>query len=148
MKFHLLTHCFCFFLMIRRPPSSTLTATLFPYTSLFRSAGISFAVEMTLRLTGRVAWRSFTVAEMRVFWLCCTGQEHRWQRPRPAGIRNQQPAIDRARGGIRRRFLRWDAGEYLPFIAGERFTIAVWPRTRPRCSCCLRYRTCGWRDEG
>src|SRR3546814_19424464 len=29
--------CF-FFLMIRRPPRSTLTDTLFPYTTLFRSA--------------------------------------------------------------------------------------------------------------
>src|SRR3546814_20525370 len=30
---------FFFFLMIRRPPRSTLTDTLFPYTTLFRSAG-------------------------------------------------------------------------------------------------------------
>src|SRR3546814_16807147 len=30
--------CF-FFLMIRRPPRSTRTDTLFPYTSLFRSRG-------------------------------------------------------------------------------------------------------------
>src|SRR3546814_16971755 len=30
--------CFlCFFLMIRRPPRSTRTDTLFPYTTLFRS---------------------------------------------------------------------------------------------------------------
>src|SRR3546814_11899838 len=29
----------CFFLMMRRPPRSTRTATLFPYTTLFRSAG-------------------------------------------------------------------------------------------------------------
>src|SRR3546814_17296072 len=29
---------FLFFLMIRRPPSSTRTDTLFPYTTLFRSA--------------------------------------------------------------------------------------------------------------
>src|SRR3546814_19982123 len=29
--------CVCFFLMIRRPPRSTRTATLFPYTTLFRS---------------------------------------------------------------------------------------------------------------
>src|SRR3546814_9653753 len=29
---------FIFFLMIRRPPRSTLTDTLFPYTTLFRSA--------------------------------------------------------------------------------------------------------------
>src|SRR3546814_19372334 len=30
---------FCFFLMIRRPPRSTRTDTLFPYTTLFRSRG-------------------------------------------------------------------------------------------------------------
>src|SRR3546814_18552180 len=29
--------CCLFFLMIRRPPRSTLTDTLFPYTTLFRS---------------------------------------------------------------------------------------------------------------
>src|SRR3546814_13925321 len=38
------THTFglflCFFLMIRRPPRSTRTYTLFPYTTLFRSAGV------------------------------------------------------------------------------------------------------------
>src|SRR3546814_10922528 len=34
-----LSSCFCFFffLMIRRPPRSTRTDTLFPYTTLFRS---------------------------------------------------------------------------------------------------------------
>src|SRR3546814_7864358 len=31
--------CLLFFLMIRRPPRSTRTDTLFPYTTLFRSAG-------------------------------------------------------------------------------------------------------------
>src|SRR3546814_21185870 len=31
------------FLMLRRPPSSTRTDTLFPYTTLFRSAGSSHA---------------------------------------------------------------------------------------------------------
>src|SRR3546814_5429340 len=36
--------CFCF-LMIRRPPRSTRTDTLFPYTTLFRSA-----------LTREMAW--------------------------------------------------------------------------------------------
>src|SRR3546814_6594485 len=29
--------CFCLFVMIRRPPRSTRTDTLFPYTTLFRS---------------------------------------------------------------------------------------------------------------
>src|SRR3546814_4359471 len=32
-------YVFVLFLMIRRPPGSTLTDTLFPYTTLFRSAG-------------------------------------------------------------------------------------------------------------
>src|SRR3546814_3637442 len=38
----LFLHFFCFFfffLMIRRPPRSTRTDTLFPYTTLFRSTG-------------------------------------------------------------------------------------------------------------
>src|SRR3546814_14729860 len=33
----ILCFVFVFFLMIRRPPRSTLTDTLFPYTTLFRS---------------------------------------------------------------------------------------------------------------
>src|SRR3546814_15104079 len=33
----ILYSCFFFFLMIRRPPRSTRTDTLFPYTTLFRS---------------------------------------------------------------------------------------------------------------
>src|SRR3546814_18783936 len=32
--------CLVFFLMIRRPPRSTRTDTLFPYTPLFRSRGV------------------------------------------------------------------------------------------------------------
>src|SRR3546814_20217152 len=35
----IMSTCLCiFFLMIRRPPRSTLTDTLFPYTTLFRSS--------------------------------------------------------------------------------------------------------------
>src|SRR3546814_12849378 len=37
MLFVLVSFCFMFFLMIRRPPRSTRTDTLFPYTTLFRS---------------------------------------------------------------------------------------------------------------
>src|SRR3546814_17026938 len=33
-------HLFVFFLMIRRPPRSTRTDTLFPYTTLFRSEAL------------------------------------------------------------------------------------------------------------
>src|SRR3546814_4458862 len=36
---------FFFFLMIRRPPRSTRTDTLFPYTTLFRSDGRGFHVD-------------------------------------------------------------------------------------------------------
>src|SRR3546814_17350848 len=37
---------FCFFfLMIRRPPRSTRTGTLFPYTTLFRSTGVPPGVD-------------------------------------------------------------------------------------------------------
>src|SRR3546814_10995735 len=38
--FHLSVFLRCFFLMIRRPPRSTRTDTLFPYTTLFRSHAI------------------------------------------------------------------------------------------------------------
>src|SRR3546814_5793896 len=40
--------CF-FFLMIRRPPRSTRTDTLFPYTTLFRSAEVVEGVEVASR---------------------------------------------------------------------------------------------------
>src|SRR3546814_14762043 len=41
---------FCFFfLMIRRPPRSTRTDTLFPYTTLFRSARASISLGFTFR---------------------------------------------------------------------------------------------------
>src|SRR3546814_7810904 len=35
--------CVVYFLMIRRPPRSTRTDTLFPYTTLFRSSGVATA---------------------------------------------------------------------------------------------------------
>src|SRR3546814_13634306 len=38
-------HCI-FFLMIRLPPISTRTDTLFPYTTLFRSRGFSTATDL------------------------------------------------------------------------------------------------------
>src|SRR3546814_21154342 len=35
------SYLFCFFVIIRRPPRSTRTDTLFPYTTLFLSAGFT-----------------------------------------------------------------------------------------------------------
>src|SRR3546814_3804077 len=49
--------CVFFFLMIRRPPRSTRTDTLFPYTTLFRSRGpaMGLAEYLSLRaLRGRI----------------------------------------------------------------------------------------------
>src|SRR3546814_11026884 len=46
-----------FFLMIRRPPRSTRTDTLFPYTTLFRSLHLDIAlaveIELALKQAGR-----------------------------------------------------------------------------------------------
>src|SRR3546814_12918542 len=39
-SFDLKSACFFFFLIIRRPPRSTRTDTLFPYTTLFRSIAV------------------------------------------------------------------------------------------------------------
>src|SRR3546814_18418487 len=44
---YLLRVTFFFFLMIRSPPGSTLTDTLFPYTTLFRSALAYLAASAT-----------------------------------------------------------------------------------------------------
>src|SRR3546814_13836880 len=41
-----------FFLMIRRPPRSTRTDTLFPYTTLFRSGPLTFAGTATISRHG------------------------------------------------------------------------------------------------
>src|SRR3546814_10470304 len=51
----ILLYCL-FFLMIRRPPRSTRTDTLFPYTTLFRSARSCPARAATLRSCSREIW--------------------------------------------------------------------------------------------
>src|SRR3546814_14596824 len=54
-----LSLCLFFFLMMRRPPRSTRTDTLFPYTTLFRSAGARRLRECHIRLPSRGAHRYF-----------------------------------------------------------------------------------------
>src|SRR3546814_17358732 len=51
---------FFFFLMIRRPPRSTRTDTLFPYTTLFRSEGPYCAVCHDMWLSPSYAIVAFT----------------------------------------------------------------------------------------
>src|SRR3546814_5784300 len=48
MFFESYCHCFFFFLMIRRPPRSTRTDTLFPYTTLFRSRWFHLSVRSSV----------------------------------------------------------------------------------------------------
>src|SRR3546814_13406852 len=56
-----------FFLMIRRPPRSTRTDTLFPYTTLFRSTGARGASEKTAQA---LEW----VGEYPLEWRACSSQ--------------------------------------------------------------------------
>src|SRR3546814_14172277 len=42
--------------MMRRPPGSTRTDTLFPYTTLFRSAVVTYATTGRFRLPGGRRW--------------------------------------------------------------------------------------------
>src|SRR3546814_1770459 len=57
--------------MIRRPPRSTRTDTLFPYTTLFRSLSCSACEQMTskwLLFSGRVATRFCSLLAHAVHW--------------------------------------------------------------------------------
>src|SRR3546814_7649499 len=53
LRFFSLLYCF-FFLMIRRPPRSTRTDTLFPYTTLFRSKAIDSSRRQSI--LKKLAW--------------------------------------------------------------------------------------------
>src|SRR3546814_1254757 len=48
----------CFFVRIRRPPRSTRTDTLFPYTTLFRSNAAAGAAEYARRRVGEAGRRA------------------------------------------------------------------------------------------
>src|SRR3546814_10675429 len=76
---------FLFFLMIRRPPRSTRTDTLFPYTTLFRSAadaaGGLLAVEAEPALEALVAVRQRRAPHVRE-----VRRGHEFRRGRAVGI--------------------------------------------------------------
>src|SRR3546814_16031639 len=57
--------CFIFFLMIRRPPRSTRTDTLFPYTTLFRSSIATLPLILGER---RFRWLKLDDAEIALEW--------------------------------------------------------------------------------
>src|SRR3546814_2606358 len=80
-----LRFAFFFFLMIRRPPRSTRTDTLFPYTTLFRS--VLFGIEHLEQRRGRIA------AEILAQLVDLVEQEQRIARPRLAQVADDQSAV-------------------------------------------------------
>src|SRR3546814_17843961 len=72
---------FFFFLMIRRPPRSTRTDTLFPYTTLFRSVCRDTALDR--RAAGAAADFRFAVHPVQVLERC----RHRFHRRTPGAYR-------------------------------------------------------------
>src|SRR3546814_9329609 len=82
---------YCFFLMIRRPPGSTRTDTLVPYTTLFRSSDAA-GVRMPAALVWQtMAWASGWRSEehtselqslMRISYaVCCLQKKNGTQLP-------------------------------------------------------------------
>src|SRR3546814_4207257 len=61
------TYVLLFFLMIRRPPRSTRTDTLFPYTTLFRSCRYLSHVDRLVRVT---RWK-FSMIRSVKHWRPC-----------------------------------------------------------------------------
>src|SRR3546814_14677009 len=62
-----------FFLMIRRPPRSTRTDTLFPYTTLFRSV---LPRVLSIQQVERLCEKSPVAIEVFAFGSLCRSEEH------------------------------------------------------------------------
>src|SRR3546814_16383494 len=92
MRIWLLWLIFFFFLMIRRPPRSTRTDTLFPYTTLFRSAARAdeCARPATAARTGRTESRR--VALVRQCILAVARARRRSRRRRGRAARDETQA--------------------------------------------------------
>src|SRR3546814_10033066 len=82
--------------MSRRPPRSTRTDTLFPYTTLFRSTGS----------VGRHRHRRFGGG------LCRIGDAERRARERPRAARREDGVHPRRPASVAARALRTRAGQY------------------------------------
>src|SRR3546814_18946768 len=83
---------FLFFLMIRRPPRSTRTDTLFPYTTLFRSLPGSRSTGFR---RGATPSRTASCRHQRDIGIVPRGCEHRFRLARRNAERNRQcdPAV-------------------------------------------------------
>src|SRR3546814_20616552 len=76
---------FFFFLMIRRPPRSTRTDTLFPYTTLFRSGAFRSGASPARTRCGRGRGRSRIKQVPRVGAVFDVPRGNRAERPKRAG---------------------------------------------------------------
>src|SRR3546814_19520259 len=78
-----------FFLMIRRPPRSTRTDTLFPYTTLFRSASVRSAIRDNAinAQKARAWWRPRRIAQYRTL----RSRQSRQPLPGPDHRRRNRP---------------------------------------------------------
>src|SRR3546814_15256977 len=73
--------------MVRRPPRSTRTATLFPYTTLFR-ASLPLRSDAAYRLGGATSPVNAAFGgDLRLAYVSCNGQES-GDRKRPLEARN------------------------------------------------------------
>src|SRR3546814_12941675 len=70
----------CFFIMIRRPPRSTRTDTLFPYTTLFRSegGGATGAPQVKDNPVHRDWYHTDWVADRTIDWLDGLAADDDW----------------------------------------------------------------------
>src|SRR3546814_11649594 len=78
---------FFFFLMIRRPPRSTRTDTLFPYTTLFRSRICSLML----------VWSQLPVLVLHRLW-CCRTDLAAWPASHRLSIRSPSNRSTRSDG--------------------------------------------------
>src|SRR6056297_3854979 len=67
---------FFFFLMIRRPPRSTRTDTLFPYTTLFRSGTVRDGRNTAVRIRRGRRWRPVQRLPRSRARCCSRSEEH------------------------------------------------------------------------
>src|SRR3546814_2027324 len=78
--------CYFFFLIIRRPPRSTRTDTLFPYTTLFRSTDLGHLKD-NIRTKREKARKSYTIRYVvhfgNAFWALFRERGTVRQPPRP-----------------------------------------------------------------
>src|SRR3546814_3470878 len=127
---------FFFVLMIRRPPRSTRTDTLFPYTTLFRSRSRRLAdAYRRLRFRARSgAWRTLSAMDPR---LAGDGRQamagsHRRPRPgRPARPARPTGGADRALAGGGRD-PHWPAPRLCPRLSRGPFPLSQIGRAHVR----------------